>query len=173
MELRGPGQSLKNNTTALSLLHQTLQLAQCNQTGTVLLVVAKPILIHQTGRWRNMVLFCPCTVQNTKPPTRHLMQRLYKTKCKNLAETIKSRLSLRDPWNRCTSLHYSWTCCNSLAVFTLVLSLNDPNNKAFITLLVNLWGWWSLIHPEAYLWAPEEQLDSHVHWEFITAGAND
>lgn len=40
-------------------------------------------------------------------------------------------------------------------------------------LSLNLWGWWSLIHPEAYLWAPEDQLDSHVHWEFITVGAND
>lgn len=37
----------------LSLLHQTLELAQCSQTGTILLAFAKFWLIHQSVRWKS------------------------------------------------------------------------------------------------------------------------
>ena len=43
-------------STALeSPLHQTLHLAQCSQTSTVLLAAAKPRLLHQIARWRSVI----------------------------------------------------------------------------------------------------------------------
>ena len=44
LELRGQAQ-----------LHQTLHLAQCSQTSTVLLATAKPRLVHQIARWRSAI----------------------------------------------------------------------------------------------------------------------
>ncbi len=55
LELRGQAQLLKNNPTPQSPLHQTSQLAQCSQTGTVLLATAKPRLVHQIARWRSVI----------------------------------------------------------------------------------------------------------------------
>ncbi len=40
------------NSIPLSHLHQTLQLAWCNQTGNILLVSTKTRLAHQTGKQR-------------------------------------------------------------------------------------------------------------------------
>lgn len=45
------------------------------------------------------------------------------------------------------------TVLRPVAAPLLLPPRHDPNNKAFITCLVNLW--WSLTHPEAYLWTPE------------------
>lgn len=49
-------------------------------------------------------------------------------------------------------------------------SLHDPHNKAVLTLLVNLWGWWWFIHPGAYLRAPEVLSVPDQHWDVITVG---
>ena len=38
-----------------SPLHQTLHLAQCSQTSTVLLTTTKPRLVHQIARWRSAI----------------------------------------------------------------------------------------------------------------------
>ena len=54
LELRGQAQLLKYNPKQ-SPLHQTLHLAQCSQTSTVLLATAKPRLIHQIAKWRRVI----------------------------------------------------------------------------------------------------------------------
>lgn len=53
VELRGWAQLLKYTSTPWSPLLQSLHLAQCNQTCTVLLTTAKPKLVHRITRRRS------------------------------------------------------------------------------------------------------------------------
>ena len=50
---KGPSPAPEEQPHTIIPLHQTLHLAQCSQTSTVLLATTKPRLIHQIARWRS------------------------------------------------------------------------------------------------------------------------
>uniref|UniRef100_A0A4W5JR66 Ig-like domain-containing protein n=1 Tax=Hucho hucho TaxID=62062 RepID=A0A4W5JR66_9TELE len=58
---------MKNSTRPLFLLHQTLQLALCIGTGSVLLASTKPRFVGQTARWgKNTSFFFAALIQSVR-----------------------------------------------------------------------------------------------------------
>ena len=52
---KGPSPAPEEQPHTIIPLHQTLHLAQCSQTNTVLLATTKPRLVHQIARWRSAI----------------------------------------------------------------------------------------------------------------------
>ena len=52
---RRPSPAPDKQPHTISPLHQTLHLAQCSQSSTVLLATAKPRVVHQIARWRSAI----------------------------------------------------------------------------------------------------------------------
>ena len=52
---KGPSPAPEKQPHTIIPLHQTLHLAQCSQTSTILLATAKPRLVHQIARSRSVI----------------------------------------------------------------------------------------------------------------------
>lgn len=93
-----------------------------------------------------------CKDDNNKISIRGLRQQL-DTPCKSWCH-ISNLLQL------CVWLHVGGWCPPCMTQITKLLS---PARLTF---------WWSLTHPEAYLWAPEALSAPDYHWDVITVGTN-